>query len=207
MAIPTKPKTFKELFDFYYRDFKPLYNHLQALNEPPTEMFFEVNAALDHLSRYWHYGKDEEAVVSTASAHIKRGCFDAFKIVLRETVDHFEDLLRIDTSIIDNGEFDSKTRSLIAEIREEANVARFAEGDSRDEESWHKAYDLWVPVYVKCMQFDEMFYLNKKVDWARTKMHERGTREKWQLRREGFLVGIASSVAAALLIWLISLCF
>jgi hypothetical protein len=203
MGTPTKPKTFKELFDFYYRDFKPLYNHLQALNEPPTEMFFEVNAALDHLSRYWHYDKNEEAVVSTASAHIKRGCFDAFKIVLRETIDHFEDLLRIDTSIIDNGEFDSQMRALIAEIREEANIARLAEGDSRDEESWHTAYDLWVPVYVKCMRFDEQFFLNKKVNWARTKMHEHSTREKWRQRIEGFVIGLVTGV----IVWLVSLCF
>jgi hypothetical protein len=105
-----KPRTIKELFEFYYEDFKPLYSHIQCLNEPPTELFFEVNAAFDHLSRYWHYGQSEEEVVNAAAAHLKRACFDAFKIIVRETVDHYDELRRTDTSIVDNGAFDRGMR-------------------------------------------------------------------------------------------------
>ena len=132
LVVSEKPRTLQEFFDFYYSDFKPLYGHLQNLNEPPVEMFFEVNAALDHLSRHWQYGASEEDAVSLASAHLKRGCFDAFKIVLRETRDQYDKLLGIDTSIIDNGDFEKRMHQTMAAIATEARAARLAEGDSRD---------------------------------------------------------------------------
>ena len=194
MGSMTRPKTLNEFFDFYYTDFKPLYAHLQTLSEPPIEMFFEGNAALDHLSRHWKYGESEECVVSAAAAHLKRGCFDAFKIIVRGTGDHYKELRNIETGLIDNGDFDMKMRALMSDIRTEALAARLAEGDSRDTDSWHKAYDLWIPVYIKCMQFDDDFYLNKNVEWARGKTKKR----VWINRVEGIILGIV----AGLLTWL-----
>jgi|WetSurMetagenome_2_1015567.scaffolds.fasta_scaffold17144_2 hypothetical protein len=192
-----RPKTIGELFEFYYQDFKPLYNHLQSLNQPPLELFFEVNAAFDHLSRHWYYDNTEEEVVNAAAAHIKRGCFDAFKIVFRDTIDHYNELRHIDTSIIDNGRFDKEMRLLVSHLREGAAKARLAEGDSRDFEAWHKAYELWEPVYVGCIRFDREFYLNMNLEWARRKQ----TWKPWKMRLEGFLI----AVAAGIVVWLISL--
>ena len=191
-----KPKTIKQLFEFYYEDFKPLYSHLQSLNEPPQELFFEVNAAFDHLSRHWQFGLPEEEAVNSAAAHIKRGCFDAFKIVVRETVDHHNEIRRIDTSIIDNGEFDRGMRQLISKIQTGAIAARQAEGDSRDVNAWHRAYELWEPVYADCAQFDRNYYLNGKIEWARRKQ----SWKSWRLRGEGVII----SVLAGLIVWAIS---
>jgi len=188
-----KPRTIRELFAFYYEDFKPLYSHLQSLNEPPQELFFEVNATFDHLSRHWHYGQTEEEVVNAAAAHLKRGCFDAFKIVVRNAMDQYNELRRIDTSIIDNGAFDRGMRQLVSRIQAGAIRARQAEGDSRDEHAWHNAYELWEPVYVDCVRFQSEFYLNDKIEWARRKQ----TWRSWRLRLEGLTVGIA----AGLVVW------
>lgn len=195
-----KPGTVGELFNFYYEDFKPLYSHLQTLNEPPLEMFFEVNAALDHLSRHWQYDQDETEAVHAAAAHLKRGCFDAFKIVVRETVDHYEELRRVDTSIIDNGEFDRRMLAAIHDIRAGAVEARQAEGDSRDREQWHLAYELWEPVYIKCREFDENFYRNPKVEWARKKH----SRRAWWHRLEGFLIAVVAGLVVWLIVWLLT---
>ncbi len=191
-----KPRTIQELFQFYYQDVKPLYGHLQSLNEPPEEMFFEINAAFDHLSRHWYYKDSEATVVNSAAAHLKRACFDAFKILVRETVDHYDEVRRIDTSIIDNGDFDRDMRKLIADIRAASITARQAEGDSRDEDAWHKAYELWEPVYVKCAQFDKHYYLNPKVEWARKK----GRWKTWRYRLEG----VAISIVAGLIVWAVT---
>lgn len=83
MAVK-RPTNLEELFAFYYEDFKPLYCQLQSLNTPPLEMFFEINAAFDHLSRHWYYKLSESEAVSATCAHLKRGCFDAFKIIVRQ---------------------------------------------------------------------------------------------------------------------------
>ncbi len=188
-----KPKSFPELFEFYYEDFKPLYGHVQSLNELPLGMLFEVNAAFDHLSRHWHYKQDEEEVVNSVSAHLKRGCFDVFKIVVRDTIDHYNELRRINTSIINNGDFDREMRQLVAEIRSGAITARQAEGDSRDKITWHKAYELWEPVYINCARFDKEYYLSEKVEWARRKQRWR----IWRHRIEGVILG----VLAGLIVW------
>ncbi len=187
-----RPETVQEFFDFYYEDFKPLYSHLQSLNEPPVEMFFEVNAALDHLSRHWHYGQEESDAVRSATAHLKRGCFDAFKIVVRDALDKYQELKGIDTSIIDNGRFDGDMRRLVHRIREGATRARLAEGNSRDCQRWHEAYELWEPVYVDCIHLEEQFYLSPKVEWARKKQ----TRRRWRDIGIAFAVGVLASLAA-----------
>jgi hypothetical protein len=191
-----KPKTVAELFEFYYARFKPIYCHVESLNQPPVEMFFEVNAAFDHLSRYWHYHEDEAAVVATACAHLKRGCFDAFKIFVKEARDQYDALRNVDTSIIDCGEYERQMLRLFAEIKCGAALARAAEGDTRDPDTWHTAFELWEPVYQNCVRFEKEFFLNPKVEWARRKTAWR----PWRNRLEGLIVGILGSLAAAV-IW------
>ncbi|MEO5377654.1 MAG: hypothetical protein H7832_07735 [Magnetococcus sp. DMHC-6] len=85
-----KPLTFKELFDFYYNECKPLYGSISADNILPFELLTEINAAFDHISRHWYYGEEEINVVPQASGHLKRSTFDAFKLILKETRDHYD---------------------------------------------------------------------------------------------------------------------
>ena len=192
-----KPKTVAELFEFYYDRFKPIYSHVEALNQPPIEMFFEVNAAFDHLSRNWHYHEDEVAVVGAVAAHLKRGCFDAFKIFVKEARDQYDELRKVDTSIIDNGEYERGMIALFASIKQGATKARMSEGNSRDPEAWHGAFELWDLVYADCVSFEKDFFLNPKVEWARRKM----AWKPWKNRLEGFLIGVAASVIAGLILW------
>lgn len=74
-----QPKTFVELFEFYQSKVKLFYSAVQAENELPTEILFEINAAFDHVSRYHVYGQSEEEVVAKAYSHLKRACLDVFK--------------------------------------------------------------------------------------------------------------------------------
>ena len=50
-----EPTTFTELFEFYQNNVKLFYSAVQAENELPTEILFEINAAFDHLSRHYIY--------------------------------------------------------------------------------------------------------------------------------------------------------
>jgi hypothetical protein len=163
-------------------------------------MFFEVNAAFDHLSRHWYYREDESEVVKAASGHIKRGCFDAFKIIVTETVDHYAQLCRVDTSLIDNGEFERKMHVAIAEIRRGAVLARQAEGDSRNVEAWHRAYELWEPVLLQCAEFDQAFFRNPKVEWAKKKTRYR----TWRYRAEGLILAIVGGLLVWLLVYVLN---
>jgi len=190
------PKTIQELVDFYYDEFKPVYSVIQQTNKVPLEMLFEINAAFDHWSRIFKYREDEAKAVSTISAHLKRGCFDAFKIIMMGTKDQYDELRRTDISIIDNGQFIHAMNDLWAEIDKLGLDARLSEGDSRDEERWHIAFDKWEIVMDKCAEFTDKFYRNKKVTWART---QESLRER-KKRIEGIIIGVIGSLVASAII-------
>lgn len=190
-----KPATLQELFQFYYSEFKPLYNRVSADGTPPIELLFEVTAAFDHLSRHWQFGDSEEQTVGATSAHLKRGTFDAFKLILVQTKDHYEELVKLDTSIIDNGDFDKRLAQLWVQIRDKAIIARTAEGDTRKPEDWHRVFELWQEVAVDCHHFESEYYLNNNVEWAKKKF-------LWKKFKEyfiGFSLGVCASILASLL--------
>ncbi len=92
-----KPTTFSELFKFYHEYVKLLYSSVQAGGTLPIEILFELNAALDHISRHWAYHEDEASVVDKAYSHLKRSCLDVFKLKVRDAHDQFAELRKIDT--------------------------------------------------------------------------------------------------------------
>jgi len=101
-----KPTTVEELVEFYYDKFKLIYDDAQLLNSPSIELLLEVHAAFDHLSRHWRFGQDLAASVDRAAGHLKRGTFDAFKLIVRDTRDQYDQLMRSNIGAIDNGEFE-----------------------------------------------------------------------------------------------------
>jgi hypothetical protein len=189
-----RPASFKELFEFYYETVKPLYSTVQLTNELPVEVLFELNAALDHVSRHWAYGETEADVSDKAYAHLKRSCLDIFKLRLKDAIDQFRQLRNIDTSIIDNGEFDRRLINLMAEIKAGARDARAKEGNTQeDDEQAIYAFELWSPVYANCVSLEKDFFNNQHVDWARKKE----SRSKWVERGYGFVLGVISSIIAS----------
>jgi hypothetical protein len=188
------PQTFAELFQFYNDTVKPLYSEIQLTNELPAETLFEINAAWDHLSRAWTYGDTEPAVVAKAYSHLKRSVLDIFKLVVRNSIDQFEELTKVDISIIDNGAFEVELRQLHHSIKELARSARAGEGDvRRDDKAAIAAFDLWAPVYDKCKRLEKEYYRSEKWVWAK----QRHKRRHWKELVVGFLVGVVASVAAA----------
>lgn len=165
---PTEPRTFKELFDFYHNYVKVLYSTVQTENVLPSEVLFELNAALDHVSRHWIYEQDESKVVALAFGHLKRSCLDIFKVAVREARRQYAELRKIDTSVIDNGDFDRELHKLFSEIRVGAIDARRLEGDSRkDLDGPIRAFDRWQPVYEACLRLERDFFHHDKIDWAK----------------------------------------
>ena len=196
--MAAKPRTVKELFDFYYAFVKPLYSRVEAENVLPIETLFEINAALDHLSRHWFYGDNEEEAVEKAYSHLKRSCLDIFKLEVKGTVDRYKELQLIDTSIIDNGDLNREMVPLFNEIRAGAASARENEGDARSDDHAQMivAFDLWTPVYTKCIQFRKRFYLHPRLDWAKRKGFWKRVKEfVW-----AFVIGFVSGVCSSLLV-------
>lgn len=192
--MSAQPTTFKEVFDFYYQYAKLLYTSVQSSNHLPLQTLFELNAALDHIARHWHYGDDESAVVEKAYSHFKRSCLDIFKLKVKETVDQFNELKRVDTSIIDNGKFDQEMRDLIHQIKEGAADARRREGhpDAKD-----GAFDLWAPIYEKCLDFEKRFYRHGSLDWAKRRQAKRAVTQ----RLVDIGIGIFASLVAGAIWW------
>jgi hypothetical protein len=120
------PNNLSELFAFYDERVKPLYSAIQSSNILPTETLFELNAAFDHLSRHWvsRFNEPEAEVIAKVYSHLKRSCLDIFKLKLKETLDLYRELLKIDLSLIDNGAFEKKLKQLVNEIKCGAQVAR-----------------------------------------------------------------------------------
>jgi hypothetical protein len=179
----------QDLVSFYYDKFKPVYSYIQQTNKVPNEMLFEINAAFDHWTRIIYYGEDEAKTIRSVCAHLKRGCFDAFKIIVYQTREQYNELKQTDLSLIDNGEFVKSLNRLWADIEKLAVEARMSEGDSRDEEKWHDAFDKWENVIYKCSLLTQNFFLSDKVKWAKDKQR----RSVWM----GFALGVVASLVAA----------
>lgn len=198
LMIPQKQEsvdTLKDLFDFYHNTVKPLYSYVQADNVLPFETLFEINAALDHISRHWAQGETEAQVVKQAFGHFKRSCLDLFKIRLRETGKHYQELKKIDTSVIDNGEFDRKLNVLYSEIRKSSGEARRRESEL-DATNKVPAFGLWEGVFAKCEELERDFYLNPRVSWAK----RRGFFAFIRDHTLSFLLGVISSILATLIL-------
>ncbi len=158
-----RPQTQADLFSFYYQKFKPLYSRAQIFEQVPVETWFEIGAAFDHLSRISEYGDPEPHAVARAAAHLKRGCFDIFKIILREVRRQYAQLRALDLEALDCGQFKREMNALWQCIRVAAVEARNAEGDASTPERWSGAFGLWEKVYEDCERFWREFCLSDKV--------------------------------------------
>lgn len=158
----------------------------------PQELLFELNAALDHLSRHWVYGEEEKKTVHQAYGHMKRACLDVFKIRFKTAIDQLQELQESDISIINNGKFQTNLYALAAMIKRQARDARSAEGNL-DTTFEIPAFTLWEEVWVNCIRLEEDFYLNANIPWAK----EQAKKTAWKQHKKGFFIGIAASVVAA----------
>lgn len=189
------PKTYGELFQFYTDVVKPLYSSVQLTNKLPVEVLFEINAAFDHLSRRWTNGEDEAEVVGKAFAHLKRSCLDIFKLAVKKAVNQFEELRKVEISLIDNGSFEQELRKLFHAIQEGALTARTKEGASlADDEAAVAAFDLWAPVYSLCVQLESEFYFSDKVLWAKRVTADRHRHQKTIDLVSSFILGVVTGV-------------
>lgn len=128
------------------------------------------SAAFDHLTRIEQFGEAEANAVSAASAHLKRACFDGYKLIVKKTRDEYDELCKLDLSDVDCGEFKRDLVALWAKIRDGAAEARRYEGDARrhsNHDQWHEAFEKWGPVYRNCLAFTKNYYESKKVAWAK----------------------------------------
>jgi hypothetical protein len=150
-----------------------------------------ANAALDHISRHWAYRETEAAVVDKAYAHLKRTCLDIFKLKVNDANDQFVELRSIETSILDNGEFDRNLIALHHKIKIEATEARRLEGESRnDDEATIKAFSLWQPVYEDCIKLEKDFYNHPKLQWCKKKTIMVKRKDFWFSILSAFFVGL-----------------
>lgn len=160
-----RPTTLDELFAFYYEYVKVLYGLVQTENALPQEMLFEVNAALDHISRMWIYGEDEADAVGKAFSHFKRSCLDVFKILVKEASTQYKELKGLDTSTIDNGDFDRDLHALWRQIKMDSTEARLIEGQPDDDRV--PAFDKWQEVAADCLRLQEEFFFHPQLAWAK----------------------------------------
>jgi len=149
-----------------------LYGLIQTDNELPQELLFEINAAWDHLARisvYRDQNCDERREIEKSFSHLKRSCLDVFKLLVKRASEQHHELLRIDTSVIDNGEFDKNLHQFWRQIQLAATSARQVEGIPHDGPV--KSFDQWQEVGRMCLQLQNDFFLHERVPWARRR-HE-----------------------------------
>lgn len=188
MSLPEwsgkEPATLPDLFSFYHDYVKPLYGLVQSEGALPQEMLFEINAALDHISRIWIYEEDEEKAVQKAFGHFKRSCLDAFKILVKEAKDQYNEITAIDTSRLDNGQFDKALHELWRDIKVRAMEARRIEGKPGGDRV--PAFDKWEEVATACLRLQNEFLFHDHIEWAR----RRSTIETWGMKARRWAEGM-----------------
>ncbi len=182
-----RPSTIDDLFKFYHEYVKLLYSYVQTQDTLPQETLFEINAAFDHLSRHWTIGESAEDACSKAYGHLKRSCLDVFKIKLRETRNQYDELGLIDTSSIDNGDYDRDLHLAFNKIRHDATEARRVEGQKDDNDAV-PAFELWEDVFIQCLDFEKKYFLHDRLDWAKRRKLLQALKHMW--------TGVAIAVVA-----------
>jgi len=162
-------------------------------------MHFEINAAFDHLSTRWNLPEDDEKKVVTAvCGHLKRSCYDAYKLILKQTREQYERLCDDSSiSLIDSGRFEANLHRLWSEIEKGANKARFAESMSRTTEQWGLAFDLWDYVFDKCVTLRDDLFSNGAIKWANQKAGRMKWKERMWTAGISFLVGLLAAWIAS----------
>ena len=188
MASPEKDVTFKDLFDFYYSEYKPLYSDVTSANHLSQETLFEVTAAFDHVARFFspnaNPDETESYCAKKAMSHLKRACLDMYKLEYVYTKDVYDKLCRLPINLIDNGEFEKKLHKLFAETRVLAKEARRLEGVKKAD-SPELAFEIWGKAYVNCKRItSDEFYLNPNVGWAK--------RNRKKLEMVGIILSVLS---------------
>ena len=184
------PSNLNDLFSFYHGFVKELYADASTSNTLPIETLFELNAALDHLSRRWVYQEhtSEKDAVGKAYSHLKRACLDLFKLRVKEAKRQYDELCRIDTSAIDNGDFDRGLREKYNEIRRLARDARKKEG-TPDTDDKVASFEPWKDVYIKCVDLDGMYH-HPKLKWAKRRGIIAFFRQQWIAFIMGIITGL-----------------
>lgn len=159
------PRTMGELREFYFREYAPLYDYLNArLRRLPQELHFEAAAALDHLMRVGTLGDgtklgDEERSVAKAAGHLKRATFDAFKLLYKTAVrDAVRRLSRSRYDDVDNGQFRPRVQALWWDAVAVVERARALEriGDADDPAQWSAAFDEWRKIKAILDELESM---------------------------------------------------
>ncbi|MCK5861177.1 MAG: hypothetical protein KAH38_01740, partial [Candidatus Hydrogenedentes bacterium] len=117
-----------ELFSFYKETVKPLYAVIQVDGSLPSEVLFEINAALDHVSRVFTGDQGADRAIDCARGHLKRSCLDIFKLAVKSAHDQYDELNHDKgLAYLDNGDFQSKMRQSWEEIKSAGIEARKCE--------------------------------------------------------------------------------
>ena len=194
------PRTVAELFEFYHQVVKLLYSEVQLQNRLPEATLFEINAAFDHLSRLYVYNQPEADAVRHAMSHLKRSCLDIYRLQVKEARRHYDELLSVDVSIIDNGDFERQLIALWCQIREQAIEARRLEGEHIGEIDL--AFERWQDVYDLCARLRIEFYQSAKVEWARRRTVRRS---RFEYARDLFLSWLVGVITpGALWGWIVA---
>jgi hypothetical protein len=193
------PSSFQEVFEFYSNYYKVLYSEVASTNQIPGELLFEIGAAFDHLSTHWTEKLTEQDTVKEVFRHIKRACLDIFKLKVKEARRQYDALCKIDTSNLDEGEFDRSLHMLFNQIKTEAINARIKESGSRNSDI-SETFSLWEGVYLKCDQLEKEYFLNPKLDWAKRKYQK----SFWKYVTWGIVIGVFSTLLAVVLLKLIT---
>jgi hypothetical protein len=110
-------------------------------------------------------------------------------------VSQFEELRKVEISLIDNGDFEQKLRQLFHAIQDGAQAARTKEGTSSVEDDVAvAAFDLWAPVYALCVQLESDFYFSDKVLWAKRVTADRHRHQRTISLVSGFILGVVTGV-------------
>ena len=144
-------KNLKRISDFYFKEFTPIYDYLNAkLKHIPSELHFEIAAAFDHIMRAEQLEDNENEAnenFNRAIGHLKRASFDAFKLLYKHPLrDLWVKLSSSKYSDVDNGEFIGKVNDLWYKASDVVTNARGMErhyGHKDNPEHWDAIFSEW----------------------------------------------------------------
>lgn len=171
MPSVSKEELIKNLYRKYSEELKPWLAAVEAkYHKFPAPLLNELRAFIDHVSRCYLNDASDASIeknIDRASGHLERSIFDCIKHLVLWYHDEYTDFAsrtkNIDLSVIDNGAFYVKVRTLSSRAEGFVRNAKILEKKEHDE-----SYKIFQDAFNAYFELSELINTNlPNIDWAR----------------------------------------
>lgn len=187
MPLLNHQQKLKELYDAWQTVISPLVTQYEIMEAKfPVQILNELRAFTTHIARCYDPSINDAKIkreLNSAKRHIQRARLDCFKLLCDAYENEYkrftQKYVNVDLTLIDNGDFSSRSSILLKECRDKALQANISEQKGNTIEDTFKKYETAFVAYnnlhdllnssmSKCVKLQHR--MNRSIFWYRVSL-------------------------------------